>query len=239
MTFERFYSIIRPYKAASFNTVKRAKITIMCVVAFSILYNIPGWFVSARVENSRSCVGYANGLHTIAGKIYYWTSSVLNYGLPFVLLLIMNTVIINTLRKRSKSTIITRPGHSGHTETETESKNSERQIFVILIVISFAYFILNVPAYIYIFISFAGLNKQNPYHLAAFHLYISVAQKALYTNYGINFYLYVISGQKFRKDLLLLLRPAFNLITGKISVTKQTSCQKSVSDISSSEHPEY
>ena len=29
MTFERFYSIIRPHKAASFNTVKRAKIIIV------------------------------------------------------------------------------------------------------------------------------------------------------------------------------------------------------------------
>ena len=32
MTFERFYSIIRPHKAASFNTVKRTKITILIIV---------------------------------------------------------------------------------------------------------------------------------------------------------------------------------------------------------------
>ena len=38
MTFERFYSIIRPHKAASFNTVKKAKITIMCIVVISTLY---------------------------------------------------------------------------------------------------------------------------------------------------------------------------------------------------------
>ena len=30
MTFERVYSIIRPHKAASFNTMKRATITIFC-----------------------------------------------------------------------------------------------------------------------------------------------------------------------------------------------------------------
>ena len=41
MTFERFYSIIRPHKAASFNTVKRAKIIIICIVAFSALYSLP------------------------------------------------------------------------------------------------------------------------------------------------------------------------------------------------------
>ena len=40
MTFERFYSIIRPHKAASFNTVMKAKIIIVCVLycAFHILF---------------------------------------------------------------------------------------------------------------------------------------------------------------------------------------------------------
>ena len=41
MTFDRFYSIIMPHKAASFNTVKRAKFTVMCIILFSILYHIP------------------------------------------------------------------------------------------------------------------------------------------------------------------------------------------------------
>ena len=41
MTFERFYSITMPHKAASFNTVKRAKITIICIVVFSVVFHIP------------------------------------------------------------------------------------------------------------------------------------------------------------------------------------------------------
>ena len=40
MTFGRFYSIIRPHKAASFNTVKRAKFTVTGIVLFSALYNV-------------------------------------------------------------------------------------------------------------------------------------------------------------------------------------------------------
>ena len=39
MTFERFYGIIKPHKAVSFNTVKRAKIT-MCVLYRSVYYII-------------------------------------------------------------------------------------------------------------------------------------------------------------------------------------------------------
>ena len=48
MTFDRFYSIIKPHKAASFNTLKRAKITIVSIVIFSILYNIPHLFITSN-----------------------------------------------------------------------------------------------------------------------------------------------------------------------------------------------
>ena len=41
MTFDRVYSIIKPHKAASFNTVKRAKITIWFILIFSCAFNIP------------------------------------------------------------------------------------------------------------------------------------------------------------------------------------------------------
>ena len=49
MTFDHFYSIIRPHKATSFNTVKRAKITIVCIVIFSVLYNIPHLYTTAQM----------------------------------------------------------------------------------------------------------------------------------------------------------------------------------------------
>ena len=51
MTFERFYSIIRPHKAASFNTVKRAKIIIICIVIFSSFLNIPDLFYTRHWES--------------------------------------------------------------------------------------------------------------------------------------------------------------------------------------------
>ena len=51
---------------------------------------------------------------------------------------------------------------------------------------------------------------KTPYSFAGFYLFYSVAQKAYYTNFGINFYLYVISGQKFRSDLVKLIRSNLN-----------------------------
>ena len=49
MTFERFYSIIRPHKTASFNTFKRAQITIACIILLSILFDVPHVFMTLKV----------------------------------------------------------------------------------------------------------------------------------------------------------------------------------------------
>ena len=44
-------------------------------------------------------------------------------------------------------------------------------------------------------------SGNTPFYYASLHLLYQVGQKAFYTNHGINFFLYVISGQKFRTDL--------------------------------------
>ena len=103
MTFERFYSIIRPHKAASFNTVKRAKICIVCIILFIIGYNSPLWLLSSQVVGqSRNCNAYAHAMNSTPGYIYYWSANILHFILPFLLLFMMNTVIIYTLSNRSK-----------------------------------------------------------------------------------------------------------------------------------------
>ena len=234
MTFERFYSIIRPHKAASFNTVRRAKITIISIVIFSIFYNFPAWFVTGQSGQSRNCVPYALAMSSLHGQIYYWSSNVLSFFLPFILLLVMNTVIINTLRRTSKSSKLTKSRMQGRGETggqAQKSRNSETQIFVILLLVTFAFLILSSPTYIYIFLVYAKLNKPTPYSVATFHLLFHIAQKTYYTNYGINFYLYVMSGQKFRTDLGLLLKSILNFITCKKIATDMSTSQSSLNTV--------
>ena len=99
MTFERFYSIIMPHRAASFNTVKRAKVTIVIFVVLSVLFNIPHMFMSTNV--GRECIPYGKGMEIAVVRLHYYASFTINFALPFVLLLIMNSFIIHTLRTRS------------------------------------------------------------------------------------------------------------------------------------------
>ena len=145
MTFESFYSIIRPHKAASLNTLKRTKIVIVFIFVFSFLFYSPHLYIGAN--NGRMCIPNRFANVNIYGTIYHWVSEVINFVLPFVFLLTMNSVIMNTLRKRSKANLI---GLEGQVQSQKETqdikaKHSERQIFTTLLLVTFAYLILIIP----------------------------------------------------------------------------------------------
>ena len=201
MTFERFYSIIRPHKAASFNTVKRAKITITIIVLVSIVYNIPQLFMT--VASVRDCLLYAKGGSHL-GEIYYWSYNIINFIFLFISLLIMNSVIIHTLCTR-KTPNVTRSEGQGQGQT-SNIKNTEKQIIVMLLLVTFGFLSLSTPCYAMLMYSRYINIEQSPKFFADYYLFFSIGQKTYYTNFGINFYFYVISGQKFRSDLLRLFR---------------------------------
>ena len=200
MTFERFYSIIRPHKATSFNTFKRAKITILYIVCISTSFNIPHLFMTLR--NDVSCIPFGMGGVYVSVKVYYWFSLILNFFLPIVLLLIMNCVIIRTLRSRSVDQKLQRQGRNeGQT---SKMKNTERQIFITLLLVTFGFLVLNAPAYSFFVYTQVYDFHKSPKSYAVYNLFIEIASKSYYTNYGINFFFYVMSGRKFRADLVRL-----------------------------------
>ena len=116
MTFEQFFSIVKPHKAASVNTTKMAKFTISCIVIVSILYNIPHIF--ATKNQQLQCIPYGKVMDKTYGQFYYWLTIVINFFIPFVSLLSMNSVIIHILRTRSNFNITGSKGQ-GQDEGQT------------------------------------------------------------------------------------------------------------------------
>ena len=205
MTFERFYSIIQPHKAASVNTVKRAKITIVVVIISSIFFNIPVIFTSTNI--GKECVAWARDIwDRPVVQLHYYTSVVINFVLPFVLLLIMNSFIIHTLRTRSILKITSSEGQGQNEGQKSKMNSSERQIFILLLLVTFAFLVFATPGYALImYVNFVNYTR-SPAAFAEYHLVFHISQKSYFTNYGINFFLYVISGQKFRSDLVSLFK---------------------------------
>ena len=123
MTFERFYSIIRPHKAASFNTVKKARITIVCTYLIWYSYGIPFIFICGT--NEIFCVPNRFASDNVLGEIYHWLTEILTFVFPFISLLTMNSVIIHTLRKRSNQNILSAKGEGQAKGQNVKTKYSE------------------------------------------------------------------------------------------------------------------
>ena len=206
-TFDRFYSIIRPHKAASFNTTKRAKITIACIFVLGISYNIPYLFTSDHQE--WQCLPYGAAMETPGGLFYYWLSFVFQFVFPFLSLLIMNSVIIHKLRNRSIFKPKQKSGSEGQGESQVQGlqmKSLDKQVYIVLLLVTFGFLILTTPAYIFFLVYMVTDFMKSPLTFAGCYLCANIAEKMQHSNHGINFFLYVISGKKFRTDLVTLFR---------------------------------
>ena len=202
MTFERCYSIVKLHKSASVNTTQKAKITITCVCIFSSLYNIPNLFFS-DYQGTR-CIVNKSSIPNV--QIYAWLSFIIIFALPFILLLVMNCVIIFKLHQRSKlSVAISRTQDQAQNH---KMKSSDKQVYIMLLLVTFAYLILVTPMTTYstLYSSVIAPRIKSSKMFAGIYLYYQVGHKLHSTNNGINFFLYVMSGQKFRNDLLNLFR---------------------------------
>ena len=226
MTFERFYSIIRPHKAASFNTVKKAKLIILFIVMSSVIFNIPHFFTTAL--SGKGCIPYAGGFKSTVGVAYYWVSLFIIFIFPFFSLLFMNGVIIHTLRKRPTEVQGHKQGQiEGQGETEGQVKkfkvkNSDKHIFVTLLLVTFGFLVLTTPSNVFL-ILMTDSSPKSPFTQAIYHLLLQIVGNMDYTNCGVNFFMYVLSGKKFQSDLVKL----FKCFSPRNSDTRFTSTSTS------------
>ena len=196
MTFERFYSIIRPLDAASFNTFKKTRLIIISICLISLSFCIPYLFIAGYKGNI--CVSNLMASYNVFGVMYSWLIESFTYLFPFVCLLTMNSAIIRTLRYRLK---VIGSVSQGQTEGQNmNSKQSETQIVVMLLLVTFVFLILNIPARALVFYR-TFVSGHTAYYYAGLYLFYQIGNKSNITNHGINFFLYAMSGQKFRTDL--------------------------------------
>ena len=86
-----------------------------------------------------------------------------------------------------------------------------------LLLVTLLFLILLIPTYTrFIYLTFVELDTPTKY--ATSMLYFQITYKSYTTNNGINFFLYCISGQKFRNDLK-------EILCGSVKFNCQYSCR--------------
>ena len=139
----------------------------------------------------------------------------------------MNSTIIQTIKISGKIFESTsKLKHESHMEKRQEKKSAENQLTVMLLLVTILYLVLQIPAYIKtIYLTFVTQDTPSKYVSSILSLMITHALSI--TTSGINFFLYCISGHKFRDDLKEML-----CCNGKICVKKNESQSDSVFTVS-------
>ena len=205
LTTDRYVAIKWPFKAVTNSTPRRAKLIILGILILTFIYNIPHLFVANLIRNE--CLSYLVG-GTIT-KIYSWVTFLVNGIIPFSMLIYMNYVILQTIRKSRKMFKTNESGRTkesptdfsiGMTCRQRKRKTAENQLTIMLLLVTVLFTVLLFPTYIrFIYLSF--VERDTPVQFARSMLIYQMTYKLYTTNSGINFFLYCISGRKFRDDL--------------------------------------
>ncbi len=194
MTLDKVIAIKFPLKAKFLCTAKRAKILSVSNFLLFSIFHLPNLSFSNLVGNSKQCARYvADGWHVTA---YMFLSTVTASFVPVISLFVMNIIIIRVVVQRGKQ------------RSKNTSRNSERQITTMLLLVSMMFVILLVPFETReIYYNLSGIpNSPDEFAIFSFLFWFTIELFNL--NYSINFFLYLLSGSKFRKDLK-------NLMCGK------------------------
>lgn len=201
VTVDRFVVVWFPFKASSVCTVTRSRLATAVLVTTLIVYNSHVFWTYHLFYNpywkSLAC-GYRSTMPFMKKEFEFLKLA--TYSLvPFAVILVLNVAIITRLhwrpfllRGRSGDTSST---FSGTSRSESATNGRQAKVTYMLVAVSFAWLALTFPNAIHALVFHLSTSDQ------ARSMYRAVSFLLVYTNHAINFYLYCITGKKFRREL--------------------------------------
>lgn len=206
MTMDRVFVVTSPLKAQVYATRRRAAIALTIVMIVCGGVNLHFFFTTTYKEN----VCAAKEEHMDFFKhTWSWVDATVYSFLPFILLLIMNIIIIVALAQAdSKKRKMTNHFKVKRSQEQRNAINSHR-LTIMLLTITCAFILLTAPAMVIHILREKGqpyFNLNQPTDMAKYILTRQISRILLYTNHSINFFLYCVTGTKFRRELAAMLR---------------------------------
>lgn len=196
VTVENFYRICRPFKVATFCTVRKAKI----VICVTLIIGCCFYFVSLITTTTsvyrgiRDCVGHRD---------YMLINTILSYGDTLVTLVIPSVVIILTTGRIVYGLVLSLKKQQA--PTKKGSGAMQTKVTRLLFFVSLIFLVLNLPSHTFrlkmtveSWISDSLAQNMTPTNYLLQHLF----QQVYYLSFSVNFFLYVTLGESFRQTCL-------------------------------------
>lgn len=212
VTIERYIAVSQPLHASRFCNLTRAKRVIALLASIFTVLNLHFiWTVTLTKHTQGSgIVSYceaAKPFYVLVTKAWPWIDAALYALIPFLLIIVFNTlIIIQTLRattwrgEAQKGPLI-------HMEKRKVSNDNNAKLTVMLLSVSFTFLITTFPmAIAMVFHNQWDKEIHDPSTtiqvVAQRRLIRTIAEMLMFVNHSINFYLYCALGQKFRNQVM-------------------------------------
>ncbi|XP_013420557.1 neuromedin-U receptor 2 [Lingula anatina] len=225
VTLERFISVVVPYRLNLKFSMKRARISLIIVAVFTTFQDSYVFFTRGLEYDINS-----NGtevLVDVCGFVspnakYFWeeilpwyVSSFYVLG-PFLSMIILNSFIIRKLfilrkTRLDASVSLSRTSQQSNRDVSCSQQDSERSsvsrpdntvsFTIMLLWVSFIFLILTFPSTVNLLMEKRIAKESDPHRRAVFALVVSIAHVMNYLNHTVTFFLYCLTGKRFRREL--------------------------------------
>jgi neuropeptide Y receptor type 1 len=221
MTAERAVAVCLPFKAVGWCTYRNSVKGLIFVIIFSILYNLPKlWYYHWPEYEYDPCFGYKRpftkpfmGFDPLFSEVYivgfYY---VFVFIIPLTLLISLNTKLILTLRTASAAR-----GDMAQGKAKKGDKITEKIVGVVT-----AFIILEFPALVANATYLVEWKTTQKISTAA-DIAVRLSYVLSATNSFINFYIYCLVGEKFRRQVLCVLGCASRGLSGSSTMSQTVS----------------
>lgn len=209
MTIDRFLAIHYPLKALSFRVLRHPKWIVLVIALVCSAFDLQYFFIT-DLNDEGDCLPLEEHRY-FHEKIWPWLDATIYSFLPFVLLFVFNIIIIVDNKKAQKRQAVLQAGPDNGSSTQARQDTSSK-ITIMLLTVSFSFLICSAPKVILLIVredafEFYGENGSiNWQDLATYRLVSAITNIFLYINHSINFFLYCVSGRKFRQELRSIFR---------------------------------
>lgn len=208
---DRFFAVWFPLRSLTMCSVRRARIVSLIGFIMISIYN-GHVFWTMHLVNHRCSADPKN----VFMMVYYpWIKLTTYSCLPFTLVLILNICICVKIIPGFRHLPMKQ---SGNCESRTfhSAGHNDAKVTTMLVIVSVTWLFLTAPFTLW---TFVARQRSDPGEIAADFLAKTVCFMLMYVNHGVNFYLYCITGKKFRKEL----REMFGTVGKKSDKNMKTS----------------
>ena len=221
LTVHRATAVVWPHRVNVLCTRRKAWLAVgVITVLLAALYShyIYGFDLHPRRNSSRFVCYYVSAeyLHFVDSVFTYIEMLIFCAG-PFSCLALSNSVLVwkLTVSVREARQRLT----SGNTEQFETRNKAANSVTLTVIMVSLTFIILTLPNGVYFVVFIALVDDQTRSGLAKGYLYYMTMSLLLFCNMAVNFYLYCLTGRRFRQEF-------YNIIT----------CGRSEATVNSSSH---